>query len=157
MPTQYTLEDFRNNLKKGAQRLIKKLKTELKATGLEMEERSKDIAFSGFKNVSGRLRQSIAGRLGEYENKPALFLQAGGQFRGNNLFYAEYIEFGTPDPPKPRLVFFGMENGKKKYRYVKRGIRPRLFLGRSFEQGRKELEPRIQKMVTAVLKGDADG
>ena len=157
MPTQYTLEDFRNNLKKGAERLIKKLKTELQVAALEMEGRSKDVAFSGFKNVSGRLRQSIAGTLGEYENKPALFLQAGGQFRGNNVNYAEYIEFGTPNPPKPRLVFFGIENGKKQFRYVRRGIRPRLFLGRSFEQGRKELDPKIQKMVTAVLKGDADG
>lgn len=134
MPTQYTLEDFRNNLKKGAQRLIKNIKIELTIAAAAMEADSKDVPFSQYKNISGRLRQSTnALPLGEIEGKPAIILQAGGDFRGRNVFYAKFVEFGT------------------KY------SRPRLFLGRSFNKNRKELDPKIQKMVTAVLKGDADG
>ena len=72
---------------------------------------------------------------------------------GVDVCYARYVEFGTPDPPRPRLVFFGTEGGKKIFRYVRRGIRPRLFLGRSIEAEQKRFPPDLRDAVTGALRG----
>ena len=122
---------------KGAKtRLLNQLEKRLKTAALQMEGRSKNVQFSQFKNSrlrrgrgGGRLRQSIAGRFVIINGLPSATLQAGGQFRGEELFYAKFIEFGT------------------------RFIRPRRFLGRSMEIQQKELKPQFDKLLRiAVLQ-----
>ena len=130
---QITLLEFQDNLKKSRSKLLERIEKQLKISALRMEGRSKQKAFSRFSNQTGRLRQSIAGNFGYYKGRPTAFLQAGGQFRGANVNYAEYIEFGT------------------------RYIQPRLFLGRSVEAEQEELLPAIRKAVSAALLGKRDG
>lgn len=133
MAQQLTLDDFRRNLERSKSQLLTRLEKQLKISALRMEGRSKDRTFSRFDNQTGRLRQSIAGNAGFFNGRPAAFLQAGGQFRGADVNYAKFIEFGT------------------------RYIRPRLFLGRSVEAEKDKLIPEIRKVVTAVLLGGRDG
>jgi len=133
MAQQLTLDDFRRNLERSKSQLLTRLEKQLKISALRMEGRSKDRTFSRFDNQTGRLRQSIAGNAGIFQGRPAAFLQAGGQFRGADVNYAKFIEFGT------------------------RYIRPRLFLGRSVEAEKEKLIPEIRKVVTAVLLGGRDG
>tara|TARA_R100000426_G_scaffold3956_1_gene6343 strand:- start:1140 stop:1541 length:402 start_codon:yes stop_codon:yes gene_type:complete len=133
MAQQLTLDDFRSALERSKSQLLTRLEKQLKISALRMEGRSKDRTFSRFDNQTGRLRQSIAGNAGIFQGRPAAFLQAGGQFRGADVNYAKFIEFGT------------------------RYIRPRLFLGRSVEAEKEKLIPEIRKVVTAVLLGGRDG
>ena len=133
MAQQLTLDDFRRNLERSKSQLLTRLEKQLKISALRMEGRSKDRTFSRFDNQTGRLRQSIAGNAGIFQGRPAAFLQAGGQFRGADVNYAKFIEFGTSH------------------------IRERLFLGRSVEDERDKLIPEIRKVVTAVLLGRSDG
>ena len=109
-------------------RLINQLEKQLKISALRMEGRSKNVAFSRFQNQTGRLRQSIAGRFGYINGKPTAFLQAGGQFGGSDVEYANFIEFGT------------------------RLIRPRLFLGRSVKVEQEELKDRFSKLLKISLQ-----
>ena len=111
-------------------RLLKLLEKRLKIAALQMEGRSKQVAFSRFNNQTGRLRQSIAGRFAVVDGKPTAILQAGGQFGGAELEYARFIEFGT--------------------RYIK----PRRFLGRSIEAQQKEIQPQLQDLLRAALIRD---
>tara|TARA_Y100001937_G_scaffold4500_1_gene5900 strand:- start:1554 stop:1934 length:381 start_codon:yes stop_codon:yes gene_type:complete len=111
-------------------RLLKLLEKRLKIAALQMEGRSKQVAFSRFNNQTGRLRQSIAGRFAVVDGKPTAILQAGGQFGGAELEYARFIEFGT--------------------RYIK----PRRFLGRSIEAQQKEFQPKLQDLLRAALIRD---
>ena len=116
---------------KGAKtRLLNQLEKRLKIAALQMEGRSKQVAFSRFNNQTGRLRQSIAGRFAVVDGKPTAILQAGGQFGGAELEYARFIEFGT--------------------RYIK----PRRFLGRSIEAQQKEFQPKLQDLLRAALIRD---
>jgi hypothetical protein len=131
---QITLQEFQENLKKSRSELLARIEKQLKLASLRMEGRSKQLRFSRFENRTGRLRQSIAGNYGVIEGRPAAILQAGGQMRGADVFYAKYIEFGTT-----------------------RGIRPREFLGRSVQAEAKELLPALQKAVEAALMGKRDG
>jgi hypothetical protein len=130
---QITLQEFQENLKKSRSELLERIEKQLKLASLRMEGRSKQLKFSRFQNRTGRLRQSIAGNYGVIDGRPAAILQAGGQARGADVFYAKYIEFGT------------------------RYIRPREFLGRSVVAEKKELLPALQKAVTAALMGKKDG
>ena len=111
-------------------RLLNQLEKRLKIAALQMEGRSKQVAFSRFNNQTGRLRQSIAGRFAVVDGKPTAILQAGGQFGGAELEYARFIEFGT--------------------RYIK----PRRFLGRSIEAQQKEFQPKLQDLLRAALIRD---
>jgi len=111
-------------------RLLKLLEKRLKIAALQMEGRSKQVAFSRFNNQTGRLRQSIAGRFAVVDGKPTAILQAGGQFGDAELEYARFIEFGT--------------------RYIK----PRRFLGRSIEAQQKEFQPKLQDLLRAALIRD---
>ncbi len=111
-------------------RLLNLLEKRLKIAALQMEGRSKQVAFSRFNNQTGRLRQSIAGRFAVVDGKPTAILQAGGQFGGAELEYARFIEFGT--------------------RYIK----PRRFLGRSIEAQQKEFQPKLQDLLRAALIRD---
>ena len=113
---------------KGAKtRLLNQLEKRLKIAALQMEGRSKQVAFSRFNNQTGRLRQSIAGRFAVVDGKPTAILQAGGQFGGAELKYARFIEFGT--------------------RYIK----PRLFLARSVEKQQQEIQPKLQDLLRIAL------
>lgn len=131
-----TPKRFDKELSGSGDRLLKQLEDRLKTAALQMEGRSKNVEFSQFKNSrlrkgrgGGRLRQSIAGRFVIINGLPSATLQAGGQFRGEELFYAKFIEFGT------------------------RFIRPRRFLGRSMEIQQKELKPQFDKLLRiAVLQ-----
>ena len=111
-------------------RLLKLLEKRLKIAALQMEGRSKQVAFSRFNNRTGRLRQSIAGRYMVVDGNPTAVVQTGGQFGGAELEYARFIEFGT--------------------RYIK----PRRFLGRSMEVQQKELQPKLQDLLRAALIRD---
>lgn len=121
------MEQLSAQMKGAKTRLIKQVEAELGAAALEMEARSKDKNFSDFNNDTGRLRQSIAGSYGTVGNLPSAILQAGGQFGGKELRYAEYIEFGTSR------------------------IRPRRFLGRSVEAQQKDLKPRLQSLLKIAV------
>ena len=121
------VDEFAPELKKGASRLLQELEKRLKISALQMENRSKQVAFSGFNNVTGRLRQSIAGRYAVIDGMPTAIIQAGGQFGGSELEYARYIEFGTSH------------------------IRPRLFLGRSIEKQREIIEPKLNDLLRVAL------
>lgn len=120
-------DEFAPELKKGASRLLQLLEKRLKISALQMERRSKQVEFSEFNNVTGRLRQSIAGRYAVIDGMPTAILQAGGQFGGSELEYAKYIEFGTSH------------------------IRPRLFLGRSIEKQREIIEPKLNDLLRVAL------
>lgn len=120
-------DEFAPELKRGASRLLQELEKRMKISALQMENRSKQVAFSGFNNVTGRLRQSIAGRYAVIDGMPTAILQAGGQFGGAELEYARYIEFGTSH------------------------IQPRLFLGRSIEKQRKIIEPKLNDLLKVAL------
>ena len=111
-------------------RLLNLLEKRLKIAALQMEGRSKQVAFSRFNNQTGRLRQSIAGRFAVVDGKPTAILQAGGQFGGAELEYARFIEFGT--------------------RYIK----PRRFLERSVLAQQKEFQPKLQDLLRAALIRD---
>lgn len=111
-------------------RLLKLLEKRLKIAALQMEGRSKQVAFSRFNNRTGRLRQSIAGRFAIIDGNPTAIVQTGGQFGGAELEYARFIEFGT--------------------RYIK----PRRFLGRSMEAQQKEIQPQLQDLLRAALIRD---
>lgn len=123
-------QDLSPQMRGAKRRLLNQLEKRLKISALEMEARSKQVAFSRFNNRSGRLRQSIAGRFAVVDGKPTAILQAGGQFGGTELEYARYIEFGT--------------------RYIK----PRLFLGRSIEAQQKEIRPKLNDLLRVALLED---
>ena len=123
-------EDLSPQMRGAKRRLLNQLEKRLKISALEMEARSKQVAFSRFNNRTGRLRQSIAGRFAVVDGKPTAIVQAGGQFGGTELKYARYIEFGT--------------------RYIK----PRLFLGRSIEAQQKEIRPKLNDLLRVALLED---
>jgi hypothetical protein len=123
-------EDLSPQMRGAKRRLLNQLEKRLKISALEMERRSKQVAFSRFNNRTGRLRQSIAGRFAIVDGKPTAILQSGGQFGGTELEYARYIEFGT--------------------RYIK----PRLFMGRSIEQQQQEIRPKLNDLLRVVLLED---
>ena len=122
--------DLSPQMRAAKSRLLKLLEKRLKIAALEMEARSKQVAFSGFNNRTGRLRQSIAGRYMVIDGNPTAVVQTGGQFGGDELNYARFIEFGT--------------------RYIK----PRRFLGRSMEAQQKKIQPQLQDLLRAALIRD---
>tara|TARA_Y100000114_G_C11576000_1_gene238736 strand:- start:128 stop:541 length:414 start_codon:yes stop_codon:yes gene_type:complete len=131
-----SVEEFRKQITGSGDRFFQRLEKQLTAAALQMEGRSKDVQFSQFKNSrlrkgrgGGRLRQSIAGRFAIIDGMPTAILQAGGQFRGEEVFYAKFIEFGT------------------------RFIRPRKFLGRSIDIQQEKLNPKLKLLLKiAVLQ-----
>ena len=131
-----SVEEFRKQITGSGDRLFSQLEKQLTAAALQMEGRSKNVEFSQFKNSrlrkgrgGGRLRQSIAGRFAIIDGMPTAILQAGGQFRGEEVFYAKFIEFGT------------------------RFIRPRKFLGRSIDIQQEKLNPKLNLLLKiAVLQ-----
>ena len=128
-------DKFSKELSTSPERLLEQLEKRLKISALQMEGRSKQVAFSGFKNRTGRLRQSIAGRFAIIDGMPTAILQAGGQFGGSELEYAKTIEFGGQSNYLGRSIY----------------IKPRLFLGRSIKAQQEILKPRFEKLLLAAL------
>lgn len=122
--------DLSPQMRGAKKRLLNQLEKRLKISALQMEARSKQVAFSRFNNRTGRLRQSIAGRFVVVDGKPTAILQAGGQFGESELEYARYIEFGT--------------------RYIK----PRLFMARSVQKQQQEIRPNLNDLLRVALFGD---
>ena len=108
-------------------RLLLELRRELTIAGLNMERRSKNKEFSRFNNDTGRLRASIGSTFRARSGRPTVELTAGSSFGGADVDYAQYIEFGTSR------------------------ITPRLFLGRSVDQERRALTPRLANLMAVVL------
>lgn len=133
--SELTLEEFQSRIRKSSSKLVKKINRELKISALRMEGRSKQISFSRFKNRTTNLRGSIAGNFGIFNGRPAAFLQAGGQFGGNDIFYAEFIEFGKSEATGSRR------------------ITPRLFMGRSVEVEEKLLDNKFKEILKEALEG----
>lgn len=121
------IKDLSPQMKGAKTRLLNELEKRLKIAALNAERRSKNVAFSEFNNDTGRLRQSISGRFATVDGKPTMILSAGGNFGGKELRYARFIEFGT------------------------RYIRERRFLGRSIDEERIELKPRLDSLLKDVL------
>ena len=125
--SQISFEEFQQNLNQADRRLLLELRRELTIAGLNMERRSKKKEFSRFNNDTGRLRASIGSTFRARSGRPTVELTAGSSFGGADVFYAEYIEFGTSR------------------------ITPRLFLGRSVDQERRALTPRLANLMAVVL------
>ena len=125
--SQISFEEFRQNLNQADRRLLRELRRELTIAGLNMERRSKNKEFSRFNNQTGRLRASIGSTFRARSGRPTVELTAGSSFGGADVDYAEYIEFGTSR------------------------ITPRLFLGRSVDQERRALTPRLANLMAVVL------
>lgn len=125
--SQISFEEFQQNLNQADRRLLLELRRELTIAGLNMERRSKNKEFSRFNNQTGRLRASIGSTFRARSGRPTVELTAGSSFGGADVDYAEYIEFGTSR------------------------ITPRLFLGRSVDQERRALTPRLANLMAVVL------
>jgi len=125
--SQISFEEFQQNLNQADRRLLRELRRELTIAGLNMERRSKNKEFSRFNNQTGRLRASIGSTFRARSGRPTVELTAGSSFGGADVDYAEYIEFGTSR------------------------ITPRLFLGRSVDQERRALTPRLANLMAVVL------
>lgn len=128
-------EQFDKELTESKSRLLSTLRKKLTIAALQMEGRSKQVAFSRFKNRTGRLRQSIAGRFAIIDGKPTAILQAGGQFGGSELEYANRIEFGGASTYNGATIY----------------IKPRLFLGRSIQAQQNLFEPDLQSLLLQAL------
>lgn len=125
--SQIPFDEFVRNLEQADRRLLRELRRELTIAGLNMERRSKNKEFSRFNNQTGRLRASIGSTFRARSGRPTVELTAGSSFGGADVDYAEYIEFGTSR------------------------ITPRLFLGRSVDQERRALTPRLANLMAVVL------
>ena len=125
--SQISFEEFQQNLNQADRRLLLELRRELTIAGLNMERRSKNKEFSRFNNDTGRLRASIGSTFRARSGRPTVELTAGSSFGGADVDYAQYIEFGTSR------------------------ITPRLFLGRSVDQERRALTPRLANLMAVVL------
>ena len=125
--SQIPFDEFVRNLEQADRRLLRELRRELTIAGLNMERRSKNKEFSRFNNQTGRLRASIGSTFRARSGRPTVELTAGSSFGGADVDYAEYIEFGTSR------------------------ITPRLFLGRSVDQERRALAPRLANLMAVVL------
>lgn len=120
--------EFQNRLDNASKELRKRIEKQLAISSLRMEGRSKQVTFSQFKNRTGRLRQSIAGRVISIDGRPTAVLQAGGQFGGVELNYADDIENGTSR------------------------IRPRLFLSRSVKKEQDIIAPKLDQILREALR-----
>jgi hypothetical protein len=108
--------------------MLQRLEVILRINAEEAASRSSQKTFSRFENRSGRLRQSINGTVRKQDGKLAMVLRAGGVFGGKDVFYAKFVELGT-----------------------RKGLRARLFLGRSFaiqkDTMREDLRPLLREAL----------
>jgi len=170
MPRQITLEEFRDNLRQSKSKLLKNLSRKMLLISKEMERKLKDDkkgAWRRWVNRSGRLAMSIKGDRAIIEGKPAITLQAGGQFLGKDVFYASILEFGskaqTITVPAHTVRRHRVRRGKKKvfrgpfsrgpYSYQKPAMQGRFFLRRTVEWGTEQFPQDLREMLTFAIAG----
>ncbi len=121
-------EQFHEINQQALNRMLQRLEVILRINAEEAASRSSQKTFSRFENRSGRLRQSINGSVRKQDGKLAMVLRAGGVFGGKDVFYAKFVELGT-----------------------RKGLRARLFLGRSFaiqkDTMREDLRPLLREAL----------
>jgi hypothetical protein len=124
-----TFDEFKKQQAGAANRLLDQLEKILFVNAKRAESRSMGVAFSRYRNQTGNLRGSTFGGYAIENGIPRMFLQAGGYNGGGIVDYAADIEFGT-----------------------KKGIRARLFLGRSFAIQRDEIDKELRPLLKLILR-----
>ena len=142
---QLSFQDFVSKIQNSRRRLNIELGNQAKVISLKLERAGKINATTDPMVRTGRLRSSIAGLTRTTSSGPEIILKAGGT---SEVKYAAFVEFGTPDPPKPRL-FYSAEIGG--FRYAKKGIKGRFYLARAVDSVSKTLNADLLKALHVSL------
>ena len=116
MPTQITLAQFQQRMRKADRELIKNLFKQMLKLSLKAEAEAKKNATKDPRVRTGRLRSSITGLVDTKNANPRVVLRAGGNTGGSPVNYARFMEFGAPAI----------------------GLEPRLFMGRAMQKIEKD-------------------
>ena len=114
MPTQITLAQFQQRMRKADRELIKNLFKQMLKLSLKAEAEAKKNATKDPRVRTGRLRSSITGLVDTKNANPRVVLRAGGNTSGSPVNYARFVEFGT------------------------KNMYPRLFMGRAMQKIEKD-------------------
>lgn len=128
--SQLSFDDFLRRVREADNRLLQELERVLIRSALRMERDAKINATSDPKVQTGRLRSSITGLVDAPLGSSRVVLRAGGSTSGQDVDYAEFVEFGT------------------------RFIRPRLFLGRAVNAESERLPDRLSSLLNVALGAD---
>lgn len=128
--SQLSFDDFLKRVREADNRLLQELERVLIRSALRMERDGKINATSDPLVRTGRLRSSITGLVDAPLGSPRVVLRAGGSTSGQDVDYAEFVEFGT------------------------RFIRPRLFLGRAVNSESERLPDRLSSLLDVALGTD---
>ena len=128
--SQLSFDDFLRRVREADNRLLQELERVLIRSALRMERDGKINATSDPLVRTGRLRSSITGLVDAPLGSPRVVLRAGGSTSGQDVDYAEFVEFGT------------------------RFIRPRLFLGRAVNSESERLPDRLSSLLDVALGTD---
>ena len=128
--SQLSFNDFLKRVREADNRLLQELERVLIRSALRMERDAKINATSDPLVRTGRLRSSITGLVDAPLGSPRVVLRAGGSTSGQDVDYAEFVEFGT------------------------RFIRPRLFLGRAVNAESERLPDRLSSLLDVALGAD---
>lgn len=116
MPTQISLAQFQQRMRKADRELIKNLFKQMLKLSLKAEAQAKKNATTYPRVRTGRLRSSITGLVDTKNANPRVVLRAGGNTGGSPVNYARFMEFGAPAI----------------------GLEPRLFMGRAMQKIEKD-------------------
>jgi hypothetical protein len=116
MPTQISLAQFQQRMRKADRELIKNLFKQMLKLSLKAEAQAKKNATTYPRVRTGRLRSSITGLVDTKNANPRVVLRAGGNTGGSPVNYARFMEFGAPAI----------------------GLVPRLFMGRAMQKIEKD-------------------
>ena len=128
--SQLSFNDFLKRVREADNRLLQELERVLIRSALRMERDAKINATSDPLVRTGRLRSSITGLVDAPLGSPRVVLRAGGSTSGQDVDYAEFVEFGT------------------------RFIRTRLFLGRAVNAESERLPDRLSSLLNVALGAD---
>ena len=124
-----SFDEFEEIVKQAHNKMLARLEVILLINAKKAESRSIGKTFSRFKNDTGNLRKSINGSVTTIDGNLSMVLRAGGILGGADVAYAKFIEFGT-----------------------KRGIRARLFMGRSFAIQQEELNKDLRPLLREAFQ-----
>lgn len=156
---QLTLDEFRQNLRESKSALLKKLRKQMIIVGAKMEKKVKnEPSFRLWKNRTGRLAGSISNNYSVIDGKPSIKLQAGGQFKGKDVFYAGILEFGSPAKNIKVGKHTVRRNGKTfsrgPYEYTRPNLRGRFYMKRTVEWGAQQFDKELRNILTtAIIEG----
>tara|TARA_R100000353_G_scaffold166740_1_gene128427 strand:- start:143 stop:613 length:471 start_codon:yes stop_codon:yes gene_type:complete len=151
----------------------------MKIIGLNMEKKIKnEPAFRGWVNRTGRLAGSTGYNFAFIDGKPSILLQSGGQFRGEDVFYARLLEFGSQAMPikiprhnvkKHRVGSHSITNkhgttyqrkahsrsghSRGPYDYIRPPRKGKFYLKRTVEWGTQQFPKDLREVVTFALAG----